>query len=379
MANQEHLDILAKGVAAWNAWRMRNPDTMPDLSFANVEKSDLRGVDLHDANLENLLVDQSDLRGSLLWRSSLTGANLEDADVRGIDFSSASLFGANLRNAKLCGARLVDLVLCAADMRNADLSSTDIGDSYFVQCKLNGTDFSGASIMGVTFGDVDLSETVGLTSVVHGGPSTIGVDTIYKSKGKIPASFLRGAGVPESFITYMKSLTGAAFEFYSCFISYSTKDQEFADRLYADLQSKGVRCWFAPRDAQRGRKLHEQIDEAIRLHEKLLLILSSHSMSSNWVKTEIANARAREKREGMQMLFPVSIVPYSSIQDWKCFDADTGIDSAKEIREYLIADFSNWRDHDSYQKEFAALLRDLQSKRTTMADTTTATAELEQL
>lgn len=43
---------------------------------------------------------------------------------------------------------------------------------------------------------------------------------------------------PEGFIEYMASLTGKAFEFYSCFISYSTKDQEFADR-------------------QGGKKLHE--------------------------------------------------------------------------------------------------------------------------
>jgi hypothetical protein len=77
----------------------------------------------------------------------------------------------------------------------------------------------------------------GLATVRHRGPSTIGIDTIYKSHGKIPLAFLRGAGVPDNFIEYMGSLTGKAFEFYSCFISYSTKDQEFADRLYADLQN----------------------------------------------------------------------------------------------------------------------------------------------
>ncbi len=79
-------------------------------------------------------------------------------------------------------------------------------------------------------------------------------------------------------------MVGRPIEFYSCFISYSTKDQEFAERLHADLQAKGVRCWFAPHDMKGGRKLHEQIDEAIRLHDKLLLILSEHSMSSNWVQ-----------------------------------------------------------------------------------------------
>ena len=91
--------------------------------------------------------------------------------------------------------------------------------------------------------------------------------------------------MPEEFIAYIGSMVGRPIEFYSCFISHSSKDQEFAERLYDDLQSNGVRCWFAPHDIQGGRKIHEQLDEAIRLHDKLLLILSERSMSSPWVKT----------------------------------------------------------------------------------------------
>src|ERR1017187_5273944 len=83
---------------------------------------------------------------------------------------------------------------------------------------------------------------------------------------------------------------------------------------------------FAPHDAQRGRKLRDQIDEAIRLHEKLLLILSPDSIQSKWVETEIVRARRREKREGVQVLFPVSIAPFDQLRDWECFDADTGED-----------------------------------------------------
>jgi hypothetical protein len=94
----------------------------------------------------------------------------------------------------------------------------------------------------------------------------------------------------------MKSLVRKAIDFYSLFISYSTQDQPFAERLHADLQDKGVRCWFAPHDLQSGQKIHEQIDEAIRLNEKLLLILSPASMASKWVKTEIPR-RASAKRE----------------------------------------------------------------------------------
>ena len=145
----------------------------------------------------------------------------------------------------------------------------------------------------------------------------------------------------------------------SCFISYSTKDQEFADRLYADLGNEGVRCWFAPHDIQAGRKIHEQIDQAIRRYDRLLLILSEHSMSSEWVQTEIARARQKEIDEQRQILFPISLVSFAKIRDWKCFDADTGKDSAREIREYFIPDFSNWKDDGSYQQAFQRLATDL--------------------
>jgi hypothetical protein len=112
---------------------------------------------------------------------------------------------------------------------------------------------------------------------------------------------------------------------------------------------------------QSGRKVHEQIDQAIRKHEKLLLILSSDSMKSEWVKTEIAKARKRELRENKRVLFPVRLVSFETIREWECFDTDTGKDSAREIREFFIPDFSDWRDHDRYQEAFERLLRDLKA------------------
>ncbi len=179
--------------------------------------------------------------------------------------------------------------------------------------------------------------------------------------GKIPEVFLRAGACRTNSSTTSGRWLGRPIEFYSCFISYSTKDQEFAERLHADLQAKGVRCWFAPEDMKAGRKLHEQIDEAIRLHDKLLLILSEHSMSSKWVKTEIANARAREEQEDKQLLFPITLAPFEEVKKWKLFDAEIGDDSAREIREYFIPDFSNWKDHDSYQTAFQRLVKDLKA------------------
>ena len=187
--------------------------------------------------------------------------------------------------------------------------------------------------------------------------------TIYKSKGKIPEAFLRGCGVPDSFITFRQSLVAAnAIQYYSCFISYSTKDEDFARRLYADLQANNVRCWYAPEKMEGGRKLFDQIDEAIRYHDKPLLVLSQNSMCSEWVKTEIRRARREEVKAGRRKLFPISLVPFKAIRDWEAFDADVGKDIAVEVREYSIPDFTCWKDHDAYQKAFDRLLRDLKAE-----------------
>ena len=53
------------------------------------------------------------------------------------------------------------------------------------------------------------------------GAIHVGIDTIYKSRGKIPDVFLRGCGVPDGFIAYIGSMVGRPIEYYSCFISRS--------------------------------------------------------------------------------------------------------------------------------------------------------------
>jgi uncharacterized protein YjbI with pentapeptide repeats len=369
MANPEHLAKLKEGVAAWNDWRRANraatwndwkpayPEIVPDLDKADIDEANLRGANLRkagldganlrDAKLSGANLSRAKLRGARLVGTKLIGASLGGAHLKHADLTNANLSNANVTGANLVGANLTDSNLFHANLSRADLSKAD---------------FSGARLGGTVFGDNDLSKARGLEAAVHLRSSTIGVDTIYRSQGKIPLAFLRGAGVPENFIEYMGSLTGKALEFYSCFISYSTKDQEFADRLHADLQNKGVRCWFAPHDMQGGKKTHEQIDAAIRMHEKLLLIVSPNSMNSEWVKTEIRKARKRECTEKKRVLFPVRLVSFEAIRDWELFDADEGKDLAVEIREYYIPDFSNWKNHGSYAKEFEHLLRDLKTE-----------------
>ena len=76
---------------------------------------------------------------------------------------------------------------------------------------------------------------MGLNACRHLGPSTLDHRTLLRS-GPLPLSFLRGCGLPDTLIDYLPSLVNAGpIQFYSCFISYSTANQDFAERLHADL------------------------------------------------------------------------------------------------------------------------------------------------
>ena len=362
MANPVHLAKLSEGPDEWRAWRSENLTVAVDLSGANLTGLDLKRVDLSRADLRNATISGANLFTANLSQSILIGANLSGADLRGADLTLANLATANLNWSDLSAAELHMANLFATQLNGAKLCGAELGLVNFQFAHLDQADFEGANFHWTIFGGNDLRRATGLDRCRHSGPSTIGIDTIVASRGNIPESFLRGCGLPDNFIEQLPSLLNQPTNFYSCFISFSAKDQNFANRLYADLQNKGVRCWFAPHDVAGGKKLHEQIDEAIRVYDRLLLVLSDHSIKSPWVETEISKARRREQRESRRMLFPVGLVNFETLRDWECFDADTGKDSAREIREYFIPDFSNWKEHDQYQAAFQRLLRDLTTK-----------------
>jgi TIR domain len=150
-----------------------------------------------------------------------------------------------------------------------------------------------------------------------------------------------------------------ANRFFSSFMSCSSKDHDFAGQLYMKLRKHGLTVWFTPENAQAGRKIHEMTDQAILGHDKLLLILSKNSMKSERVKSQIRKARLAELKGCTRKLFPIRLVDMQTIKEWECIDPDTKKDAAVEIREYWIADFSNWHDPDAFEAAFKRLLEGL--------------------
>jgi len=337
MANPEHLAILNQGVGAWNEWRHEFPDVVPDLRQAEIGQLMQRRADPRAARRAGF-----NLRGALL-----DGAGICDADLQ----------NANCCRAHCRGARLIRANLTAADLDWADLSQANLSGAKLAGTSVAGTDFEGAWLHFTVFAGTDLSEARNLERAFHAGPSTIGLDTFFKSKGRIPEAFLRGCGVPDIFVEYAVSLVGKPLDFYSCFISYSTKDEQLAQRLHADLQAQGVRCWFAPEDLKIGDKFRVAIDETIRVYDKLLLVLSEHSVHSEWVEKEVETAMEREREQKRPMLFPIRL-------DDAVMEIKTGW-PADIRRSRHIGDLTKWKDHDAYQKAFERLLRDLKASERT--------------
>lgn len=185
---------------------------------------------------------------------------------------------------------------------------------------------------------------------------------ILKQGVGVPDIFLRGCGVPENFIRYMKSLTMSPIEYFSCFISYSHQDKSFARRLHDQLQARGVRCWLDEKQMLPGDDIYEQVDRGIRLWDKVLLCCSRHSLTSWWVDNEVATAFSKEqqlmKDRGNKVL---SLIPLN-LDDYMFSDEWTN-GKRQQIKERLAADFTSWEnDNAKFEEQFERVVRALQTE-----------------
>jgi kynurenine formamidase len=97
-----------------------------------------------------------------------------------------------------------------------------------------------------------------------------------------------------------------------------------------------------------GDKFIDEIDTAIRIGEKVVLVLSENSIKSVWVEDEVTTAE--ERKRGTTVLFPIRLddAVVETKEAW-----------AAKLRVRHIGDFSQWKNHDDYQRTLQRVLRDL--------------------
>jgi len=401
--DKDILHILEKGVDAWNSWRQMNPLDIPnlvraELSGANLFRANLQAAHLHRANLNGADLRRANLNGADLRRASLVGANLAGAhlsaalltgaslagahlagahlsraDLRYTDLTRANLTHADLTRANLTDANLAYANLSAANLDNASLTGADLSGANLIQANLNHAlldemDLTAATIGWTSLGDLDLRSVLGLDTVFHRGPSTLGVDTLALSRGGVPEEFLRGVGVPEEWIAPIHSLAGGVTEPFAHFIRYAPEDETFAKRLCTDLQAKSLRCWRAPIESLMKETPSWDTEPPTCSRSRFLVVLSRHSVQSDQLQREVAVALAEKQREHDERphtlpeketcqrrsrLFPLRLdeTVLSADVEWV----------AHLSRQVPLLDFSHWEEPDAYYAAFDRLLRALQS------------------
>ena len=365
---EESIRALRGGVPGWNSWiaRYHHKTFEPKIEATPSLWANLRHADLQNAMLDDVDFRRIGLQGANLAEASMINALLTDSHAERVNFSKAVLRNVDFDHTWLNGAQLDQ-----ADCRHARFGFSDYRGVSFDRANLqmarfNSVTFSEVSMHDVhvertSFIDCDLSGVSGSESWFHAGPSYLDLSTLLRSYRALSEAFLRRIGIPEVVLTYLPSLLAEPIQFYSCFISHSSADSHFADRLYADLQANGVRCWYAPKSMKIGDRLRDTIEQSIRIYDKLIVILSRDSVNSDWVEAEVENALERERNRIQNdaglgrptILIPIALDDAVHITEraW-----------ARTIRRQRhIGDFASWTDPEFYSKSLERLLRDIRS------------------
>lgn len=300
----------------------------------------------------------------------LRGSDLSGVDLRGADVSGARLRGAQLHVARLCGTQLI-----SCDLRGSDLRRADLFKSCLSHADLRGADLSGANLESASVGwtsicNVNLSVAKNLESVRHTGPSSIGMDTLVRSRGSIPREFLKGCGlapwqievakihdpsldpaeIAEIATKMCEARSSGPLHIGGVFISYSRSDEKFVDRIREHLIKKEASVWLDRHDMVAG-DIQKQVSRAVRLQDVVLLVLSEAALKSDWVAHELRAARKKEKEAKRDVLCPVSLD-----DSWnKRLDDDV---DWSHLKKKNILDFSKW-ETDEFEPQFEKLVKGL--------------------
>ena len=350
-----------EGIQKWN--RRRNEgENIPSLRGADLSRADLHAVDLRQANLPcaNLRgadLSAANLRGASFAQADLRSANLNTANLRDAHFASANFFQANLTGANVGNSHLGVAYFGNANLTKVNFSLSFLSGTTFVDSQLSGANFTRSRMNGTILSALDLSEASGLRLVTFYGPCSVGVETLAKSKGRIPDVFLRGCGFQSWQIIAAKAydpdlsadeFTNLQYEVINArnrgpifiggvFISYSHEDSKFVDKIHERLEGEGAPTWLDRHDLNAG-DIQKQVDRAIRLNDIVLLVLSKSSVNSDWVKHELKAARHKELDEGRDVLCPVALD-----DEWKSKTNDV---HWEPVFEKNVLDFSAWQTEE---------------------------------
>jgi len=96
---------------------------------------------------------------------------------------------------------------------------------------------------------------------------------------------------------------------YKYFFSYARKDKDFVLKLAKELRAVGVNLWLDQLDILGGQRWDRAIEEALKVCQGMIVILSSEALASNNVMDEVSYALEKEKLV-LPVLLSACDIPY---------------------------------------------------------------------
>ncbi len=289
--NPEHLKVVLGGCSSIAEWKKIHPD----------EKLDLANVKLPSADLYEADLSYADLSYAYLSLADLSVANLTDANLSHADLSVANLTDANLSHADLTDADLSVANLSYANLSQAVLKGASLSETSLVRTSLDDANFSEAVMDGAILAGINLAKADGLKAIIHGGPSSVGVDTMiesFRSAGnrftpELEAFFL-GTGVPKELLDSIPKIIGEV-KYCPTYIAYGQPDVNFARRLKSDLTTNDVSCWLYDTDKTAGERTWKEIRHEMQRAEKVIVLCSAKALVRDGLLKEIEEQIDRDR------------------------------------------------------------------------------------
>ena len=407
MANMELVQIVKRGRDAVAAWREENPNTLMDLnecymSHSRIPMVNLRGADMRNGDFMGAMVRRADLSNAYMNGAHFYRADLREANISRSIASGANLRGADMRNANLAGINLDGATLSEANLSGADLTNANLDRSNLDRVNFTGANLTGASFNGANLSRTNLSQAVlneadfyeailndvateeanfenciigytvfqncamdaaqGLDNVRHDAPSTIGLDTLLRSQGALPQSFILGSGIPVAVAGIQDSVADAPVTTLEVHISCANVDIGYARQLEANLRNQGVRTWvFAegfrgnPLVDRRASSGEEEIERWVRHYDRLIVVCTAAALDSETVRNDITAAQEFENTNDRWTMFLVDA------------DGVMGAGRARTARllkeDHRVFDLTGQAEgSDEYQETLAGLIENLREE-----------------
>ena len=240
--------------------------------------------------------------------------------------------------------------MTSANLAMADLTGVDLRGAHLVRAVLDSAVLSEAVVEMTLFAYCDLGRTIGLETVVHCGPSIIGLDTLARSRGLIPPEFLHRAGVERALIDVQDQLRLSAHMEPRVLLVGSYQDAGLAGRFQADLRSSGIPCWSLEPDDESALLVNEDPLGRAIYYDCLVLVCSAHSLE-NPHTSRFFNLLASNGAAGVgQIILPVAT-------DDLLYTRQDGLCQA--LRKWNTLDLRGWEQEEVYRRGVEKLVESL--------------------